>query len=229
MKRFSLINDSSQFQKRASIICAFLLLLPFMLAAQTNDDVWKRPLNAETLPRFNAICKEMSRHRILRGRFIQTNTLNRLGRSLVSNGNFTADAERGIIWDTKTPFPSVTVVGRASVVQISGGRTTRLDTSGNETFIRISEAISSIFAGDSEKLINAFELYFTENGRNWNLGLLPRDNEVKAVAKAIIMQGDSVLRELIFYQQNGDIIRYELSGHSFPAELSADEKALFAH
>ena len=209
------------------IICILLLTLPLALAAQTENDVWNHPLNAETRPRFNRVCETMTRHKVIKGTFVQTKSLNRLGRSLVSRGNFAVDAGRGIIWDTKTPFPSIIAVGRDFIVQNSNGRTTRMDASENETFARISQTMSSIFTGDSKTLTGAFEVYFTENGGTWNLGLLPKDSSVKAFVKTITIRGDSVLREVFFHEQSGDTIRYELSGHSYPAELSADEKALF--
>jgi hypothetical protein len=210
-------------------ICVLLLILPFALHAQTDDDLWKHPLSAQSRPQFNRIFEAMARQKIIKGVFVQVNTLTRLDRSLISRGIFAVDADRGIIWDTRTPFPSVTAAGRDFVVQSSNGRTTRLDASGNEIFIRISQTMSAVFTGDAKTLTDIFELYFTETGGTWNLGLIPRDSAVKSFAKAIIMQGDSVLHQVVFYQQNGDTIRYELSGHYYPAELNADEKAFFPH
>jgi hypothetical protein len=209
------------------ILCAFFLALPFVLAAQTEDDLWNHPLNDGTRARFNRVCETMTRHKIIKGGFVQTSSLNRLGRSLISRGNFAVDTSRGIIWDTLSPFPSTTAVGRDFIVQSSGGKTARMDASGNETFIRISQTMNAVFTGDSKTLTDTFEVYFTEKGGTWNLGLLPRDGAVKSFVKAITMRGDSVLREVFFQEQNGGTVRYELSGHSYPAELSADEKALF--
>jgi hypothetical protein len=208
-----------------------LISLPVLLTGQTpvkpDDAVFRYPLNGETRPRFNSICAALAEHRVIRGQFVQTKTLKRLGRSLVSRGVFAVDAERGMIWDTKTPFPSVMAVGRDFLVQSSGGRSTRLDAAGNETFIRISETMSAVFIGDSKKLTGNFDVYFTESGGNWKLGLLPKDSSIKAFAGAIVMKGDSAVKEVMLYEQSGDTVLYELKGHSYPAALSAEEKAYF--
>ncbi|MCL1815268.1 MAG: outer membrane lipoprotein carrier protein LolA [Treponema sp.] len=211
------------------ILCAIFLAMPLVLAAQTDDPIWRHPLSAETRPRFDRVCKTMTQHKIIKGEFVQTNSLNRLGRSLVSRGYFTVDAGLGVILDTRSPFPSITAVGRGYILQSSGGRTTRMDASGNEIFIRISQAMSAVFSGDSKALIDVFEVHFSETGETWTLGLLPRDSTTKTFVKAIIMRGDSVLREFTFHEQNNGTIRYELSGHSYPVELSSNEKTLFAH
>jgi hypothetical protein len=216
-------------RKTKPLLCCVLLVIPVLLAAQTvNDAVFKHPLNNESRASFNRICADMARHRVLRGQFVQTKTLARLGRNLVSRGNFAVDAELGMLWDTQSPFPSVMAVGRDFIVQTSGGRKSRLDARGNETFIRISQTMSALFTGDSKNLTDNFELFFTESGSRWNLGLIPKESSIRTFAAAIIMRGDSDVRQVSLYEQEGGSVVYELSGHSYPASLSGDEKAYFS-
>jgi hypothetical protein len=211
------------------ILCCVLFLIPVFLAAQTvADDVFKHPLNNESRGSFNRICAAMAEHQVMRGQFVQTKTLARLGRNLVSRGNFAVDAELGMLWDTQSPFPSVMAVGRDFIVQTSGGRKSRLDARGNETFIRISQTMSALFMGDSKQLANNFELFFTESGGSWNLGLVPKDSSIRSFAAAIIMRGDSDVRQVALYEQEGGSVVYELSGHSYPTTLSGNEKAYFS-
>ncbi|MCL2012843.1 MAG: outer membrane lipoprotein carrier protein LolA [Cystobacterineae bacterium] len=195
---------------------------------QAKEEIFSHPLSAQTQPRFLQVCQAMAQHKVLKGAFVQTNHLSRLGRSLVSQGFFAIDIQRGMVWDTRIPFPSLTAVGKDFVVQSSGGRTTRMDASGNETFIRISQTMSTLFGGNAQILSQSFELYFIEKDGMWHLGLLPKESTLKAFVKAIVMRGNAVLRQVVFYEHNGNSIVYELYNHSFPAELSVDEKALFA-
>jgi hypothetical protein len=230
------MDAKNRYKDRVSSSAGFFMLSLFLqlffiqaLSAQVpEDEVFSHPLNGESRPRFNRICAAMAEHKVVRGQFVQTKNLKRLGRSLVSRGTFAADAELGMIWDTRSPFPSVMAVGRDFIVQSSGGRSTRLDAGGNETFLRISETMSAVFTGNAEKLLTGFDLYFTEKNGAWILGLIPRDSSIRAFAGAFIMRGDSAIRELTLYEQNGDSIVYELSGHSYPAALSAAERAYFS-
>ncbi|MDR2073676.1 MAG: outer membrane lipoprotein carrier protein LolA [Spirochaetaceae bacterium] len=211
------------------LLCGILTLIPALLWTQTaRDDVFNHPLNGETRPHFTAICAAMAEHRLMRGNFVQTKTLKRLGRSLVSQGNFVVDAGLGIIWDTRSPYPSVMAVGRDFVVQSSGGRTTRLDTADNAAFVRISETMGAVFTGDIQKLTGNFEVFFTGQQKNWALGLVPKDSVIRSFARAIVITGDSAVRTVTLYEQNGDTVVYELSDHSYPSALSSNERAYFS-
>jgi hypothetical protein len=42
------------------------------------------------------------------------------------------------------------------------------------------------------------------------------------------MAGDSAIRLIRVREQNGDTIRYSLSGHTYPLALRGDEKDLFS-
>jgi len=186
------------------------------------------PLSPLTRPRFEAVCKTLSHHPVVKGNFVQTKYLARLGRSLVSRGTFAVDTSHGMLWETHTPFASTTAVGPHFVVQNSNGQSTRVDASGNETFLRMAQTMRAVFGGDSQTLSKTFEVSFDEKDGKWTLSLSPKDNSLKNFLKTIRLEGDSVVRQLLLLEANGDSILYVLSSHSFPAELSAQEKALFA-
>jgi hypothetical protein len=94
--------------------------------------------------------------------------------------------------------------------------------------MRFSETLRAVFTGDAHRLREDFENYFTEERGLWTIGLVPSEKALKSFAAAIVMSGDSALRSITLYEQNGDILQYELSGHSFPGELNAREKAFFS-
>jgi hypothetical protein len=216
--------------KPALVFCALLFLPLAPLVSQvpgTVENVFSHPLNAENRRGFDRVCAALSGHRVIRGNFTQTKTFFRAGRSLVSRGLFAVDAARGMIWDTREPFPSVMAVGRDFIVQTGGGRKNRVDAAGNETFIRISGTMSAVFTGNEAKLLEGFDVCFTEGGGSWTMGLVPRDGATKAFARSIVLSGDADLREVSLLEQNGNSVRYELSAHSYGAALSAAEAGYF--
>jgi hypothetical protein len=212
---------------------ALALLFP-LLSSLYAQDVWSRPLDAESLPQYSAVCADLARRPVVKGVFEQTKILKRLGRSLVSRGNFIIAADLGMVWDTLSPFPSVTAVGRDFIIQSTPrGTRSRLDAGGNETFTSLAATISAVFTGDAQSLRENFENYFLNGGGAWTLGLVPREKAIALFAERIILEGDAaagsaLIRSITLHERSGDIIRYVLSGHNFPAGLSNEEKALFS-
>jgi hypothetical protein len=213
---------------------AALGLLFLLLPSACAQDVFSRPLDGASLPQYSAVCADLARRPVVKGVFEQTKTIKRLGRSLVSRGNFIIAAELGMVWDTLSPFPSVTAVGRDFIIQSTPrGTRSRLDAGGNETFTSLAATISAVFTGNAQSLRENFENYFLSGGGIWTLGLVPREKAVALFAERIILEGEAaagsaLIRSITLHERGGDTVRYVLSGHSFPAGLSDDEKALFS-
>jgi hypothetical protein len=209
-----------------------LLLCGDKLHAQTNDvslEVFLSPLIPETLSQFNDICSRLSSHPIIKGNFEQTKTISSLNRSLLSKGAFIIAKDYGIVWETRVPFSSTLAMGKNYLVQSNlSGRKTRLDAAGNETFLRLADTINAVFSGDSQKLTVTFETFFVENAETWTMGLIPAERSVRSFVARIVMSGDSVIRSIMIYEQNGDRIHYRLADHIFPGALTAGEKHLFS-
>jgi hypothetical protein len=220
--------------KRFLSFYAFFLLFSGLAYAQTPaGEVFAFPLGESSRPRFNELCAALSGHPFVRGTFSQTKTISSLRRSLVSEGNFIIAADMGMVWETLTPFPSTLTAGRDYLVQSTpSGTKTRLDARGNETFLRFSDTISAVFSGNAQKLLDNFTVYFTESGDVWTMGLVPSEKAIRSFAARIIMSGEAppgeaLIRTVILHEQNGDSIRYTLSGHRFPVSLDANERAFF--
>jgi hypothetical protein len=229
--------------KRFYFLCIILIAASFSVQAQPDQrpaEIFGHPLSGTTRSRFDSICADLSKNPVIKGGFEQTRTINRLNRSLVSQGDFIIAAELGMVWDTKSPFPSTMTVGRDYIFQSTpSGARTRLDARGNETFLHLAETISAIFTGNSRLLLENFENYFTETGNTWTIGLIPVEKSIRTFAAQIVLSGESgrnsgggiqpvVIRTITLYEQNGDVIIYKLSNHSYPGALSAHERALFA-
>jgi hypothetical protein len=216
---------------KTSVFVFVLLFCLGPLSARTDDasGAFSYPLSPETRGRFNSVCGALAEHPVIRGNFEQTKTLSRLKRTLVSRGNFIIAADMGMVWETLSPFPSTMTVGRDFIIQqAASGSRTKIDALGNETFLRLSAVISAVFSGNSQKLLDNFEIFFTGSEGGWVLGLVPFEQSIRSFADRIIMRGDSVIRSINLYENNGDTITYILSNHVFPGALSPIEKAFFS-
>ena len=202
------------------------------LQAQTNSvslEIFRFPLTHENRPHFNQICSRLSSHPVIKGTFERTKTISGLNRSLLSKGAFIIAKDHGIVWETINPFPSTLAMGKTYLVQSDpAGRKTRLDAAENETFLRLADTINAVFSGDSQKLTANFETFFAETAGTWTIGLVPAESSVRSFATRIVMSGDSVIRSIMIYEQNGDSIHYRLANHTFPGALTAGETSLFS-
>ncbi|MCL2294643.1 MAG: outer membrane lipoprotein carrier protein LolA [Spirochaetes bacterium] len=206
-------------------LCLFFLVA----AVWAQDDIFLHPLKAPDIDAFRTTLGLLAKNQIVRGSFEQEKTLSRHNRSLKSSGNFIIASELGMVWETLRPFPSALTLGRDYLVQSRpGGQRTVLGAQGNETFIRLAEVISMVFTGNAQGLLDNFEVYYFGNAANWELGLLPRDRTIASFAARITMKGDAVIRSIFIYEQNGDTIKYVLSNHNFPSELTEHEISFFA-
>jgi len=206
----------------------FLCLFFVCSLVWADEDVFSHPLVPQTMVTFNATCAALAEKPIVKGNFVQEKYLSRLNRSLMSSGNFIIAARQGMVWETLRPFPSTMILGNDFIVQSRpDGQRSVVSAQGNETFRQMADAISSVFSGQSQGLLENFEVYFLGSVSNWNIGLLPRDSIVASFATKITISGDSAIRSICIFEQNGDTITYTLSNHSFPKELNDHEKTLF--
>ena len=214
--------------KYASVLTLFFCTVG--LWAQTaTEEIFRHPLDAKTMNAFKATCSRLAEHPVVQGNFEQEKTLSRLNRTLKSSGNFIIASGFGMVWDTVKPFPSTLTLGKDYIIQSrAGGQKTVLNAQGNETFLRMAEVISAVFSGNSQGLLDNFEVYYSGGASAWELGLNPKNTAIGTFAEKIIMKGDTAIRSITIYEQNGDTVQYILSNHRYPAELNVNEKALFS-
>jgi hypothetical protein len=213
--------------RKLLLILSFLFFAVTLWADEQNISVFDNPLSPRTMDVFTKISVKLAEHSIVKGNFEQEKKINRLNRALVSSGNFLIVSELGMVWDTLKPFPSVMTLGKDYIIQSRGSQKTILPATGNETFIRLADVISAVFTGNTEKLIENFEIYFTGLTANWEIGLIPKDKFISSITEKIVMKGDSVIKSILIFEQNGDSTGYILSNHSHPSELNINEKEYF--
>lgn len=220
--------------------CLVLFFLASLLWAQ-DEEIFRHPLNAETMEAFKTTCTRLAEHPFIKGTFEQEKILSRLKRSLKSEGNFIIADQTGMVWETLKPFPSTLALGRDYLIQSRpGGQKNAISAQGNETFLRLAEVISAVFSGQAQGLLDNFEIFFKGSGTAgpaagnagsaaWELGLCPLNRAIGSFAEKIIMKGDTAIRSILINEQNGDTTSYILSNHSYPAELTINERSFFTY
>jgi len=207
-------------------ICLFFVLCSLW----AEEDIFRHPLTPQTRAAFNAACTNLAEKPVIKGNFIQEKYLSRVDRSLVSSGNFIISVKQGMVWETLRPFPSTMILGKHFIIQSRpDGRKSVLSAQGNETFTQMADIISMIFSGQSQGLLENFEVYFSGSVSNWDMGLLPRDSVFASFVTKITMSGDSAIRSIRLFEQNGDVITYTMSNLNYPAGLNGHEEALFTN
>jgi outer membrane lipoprotein-sorting protein len=207
---------------------AFLFVSPVFAQDVLRDtSIFEHALNADTKPQFLAACARVAAEPVVRGTFEQAKTIAKIKRTIRSSGTFVIAADRGMLWETEKPFPSVMVLGRDSIIQIVDGSKSVLSAQGNETFSRMADIISAVFQGRAQTLQENFSCFFV-GGASWQLGLIPKDSTVKQFAGRFILDGKGpAIMRIETDEQNGNSIVYQLSNQSFGKELSPQEEALF--
>jgi len=213
--------------KKFFLILSLFLFSVILRADEKNKSLFDNPLNPQTMDAFTKISTILAEHKIVKGNFEQIKKLNRLNRTLVSSGNFLIVPELGMVWDTLKPFPSTMTLGKNYIIQSRSGQRTVLSAQENETFIRMAEVISAVFTGNIEKLTENFDIYFIGVTTNWEIGLIPKDKFIAYITERIVMNGDSAIKSILVYEQNGDSTEYILSNQNYPAEMNINEKAYF--
>jgi len=215
--------------KRITAVMGLFFIAAGLWAQVPAEEIFSHPLKTGTMDAFKTTCSRLADHPVVQGNFEQEKILSRLNRSLKSSGNFIIAADLGMVWDTVKPFPSTLTLGKDYLIQSRpGGQKTVLSAQGNETFLSMAEVISAVFSGNSQGLLDNFEVYYSGSGGSWELGLSPRNNAIGSFAQKIIMKGDTAIKSILIYEQNGDTVQYILSNHSYPAELNAHEKTFFS-
>lgn len=184
---------------------------------------------------FEKVCNQLGKNSITKGDFQQIKTMNssKGKRELKSNGQFILSLD-GIMWKTQKPFPSTMVVGLDYVVQIAAnGTKTVKDTAENQTFSNVASTVVAVFSNDYAQIQKNFAVNFKAEANNkWSATLVPKDKTIASVMSSITLKGSSssssaTLESIIMSEGEDNTTTYIFTNHSYPKELTKDEKSYF--
>ena len=166
---------------------------------------------------------------VLRGEFEQSKQVQGFAKPLVSRGSFLVARERGVLWQTRTPFASQLRLTRDEIVATQNGAVAfRLDASKEPSVRVINGLMFSLLNGDLGGLAEHFRIEGAAEGRAWRLQLVPRQAALARLMNRIELAGDQHVRSIRIDEANGDRTAIRFSAQSSePAALQADEAARF--
>jgi hypothetical protein len=193
-----------------------------------SDPVFSHPLGADARPAMNASFGRLSEKAVVAGSFVQTTRVQRLGRNLVSKGEFLFSAKDGVYWKLTSPYPSSIVMTATKLVQVSeSGEKSVIEAKDNLVFQRVAGTMQAVFSGRPEALEREFEAYFQGDASSWRLGLVPKDKSVRGIVASLVVEGGDSIRALRLNEASGDVVTYSFETARKADDLAEGERGLF--
>lgn len=167
---------------------------------------------------------------VLRGEFEQRKTLKGFKNPLVSRGDFLVVAGKGVVWRTRTPFPSSMVVTaeRLQSRLADGSLASSIDAQQAPALRTANTILLAAMAGDLSALTGYFELTGTAAaGRPWHLLLLPSDPALARWMARIEIDGERFVQDLRLVEAAGDTTDIHFSSQAGASSASAEELLRF--
>lgn len=172
----------------------------------------------------------LTREPLVCGGFTQRKFLKALTRPLVSRGRVVYAEGKGVLWQVLTPFPARVLVKADALIRWDDDdRPKRTGLGKSPPFRALSDVFLAVFAGDTGRLSEAFEVDVVTTQGAWRFDLKPRDDVFAGQITGIRVSGDRVVKELELAEGRGDrtVIRFrDLTGDG--CALSAAEKRYLA-
>lgn len=155
---------------------------------------------------------------ITQGSFQQEKRLKILRKPLMSTGTFTYHQNKGVIWKTLTPIPSLLL---ASDVRLLTGQ-------GEQAVpAAFGNVFKALLGGELNRLSGSFIITGTEQKASWQLQLTPKDELFKKVISTIQLTGDTGLHLLDLQEVNGTLTRIVFTQITHPDHLSSEQQSDF--
>ncbi|HEY7866940.1 MAG TPA: outer membrane lipoprotein carrier protein LolA [Psychromonas sp.] len=200
-------------KKLSVLCCAFLFIFAASSQAQTLTDIEHK----------------LTAHKLLRGQFIQTKTMQMFNQPLLSTGHFLLHHEHGLVWAQVEPFPvSLVLVKDKLSQQFAGQPAEVIQAKDNPMVFYFSHLFLSLFKGDVAALSEQFTIKVSENEQSWQLLLTPKSPPLNKIFASISILGDKFIEQLQLTELNGDISLIEFNQQQTqPVQLSDEELRAF--
>jgi hypothetical protein len=173
----------------------------------------------------------MGRGDILRGNFSQERFLTGFKAPLRSEGTFVLAPEHGLIWRVLSPFPTVTVITPAGLVQKSEDtELVRLSAARAPLLARLYGLLEKSLRGDWQALRAHYDVRTGRNAGKWRVDLRPLGEAGPAAPfESVVIAGDRFAETVALNKAGGDVDRLRFAGQSLSSgPLHPDEASLFA-
>lgn len=177
---------------------------------------------------FETICKHLAAYKNTTGEFTQIKT-NALKKSLKSSGTFILTRD-GVVWKTLKPVPSkVAIIDAYMISTDAKGKKTVKSMLNSDTFLKVNDIVSSLFAGNSTEINKNFKVNFKAvSAEKWEALLVPKDKTISYAISSMSMKGTFVKGSVsIFmaeiYLADGGSLSYIFEHQKHPEKLTQEE------
>ena len=177
---------------------------------------------------FETICKHLAAYKNTTGEFTQIKT-NALKKSLKSSGTFILTRD-GVVWKTLKPVPSkVAIIDAYMISTDAKGKKTVKSMLGSDTFLKVNDIVSSLFAGNATEINKNFKVNFkATSAEKWEALLVPKDKTISYAISSMNMKGTFVKGSVsIFmaeiYLADGSSLSYIFEHQKHPEKLTSEE------
>jgi len=184
-------------------------LLLFLLAFCQSDA-------GEVLP--TQIATRLAKTPITNGNFQQEKRLKILRKPLISEGIFTYDQSRGVIWKTLTPVASLLLLNDTHLLTGQGEQVVPA---------AFGKVFKAMLGGDLNQLTDGFSITGSDLKSSWQLELKPKDELLKKIISSIMLSGDNELRFLVIQETGGNLTRIKFDKITHPTLLTSEQEADF--
>ena len=177
---------------------------------------------------FETICKHLAAYKNTTGEFTQIKT-NALKKSLKSSGTFILTRD-GVVWKTLKPLPSkVAIIDAYMISTDANGKKTVKSMLNSDTFLKVNDIVSSLFAGNATEINKNFKVNFkATSAEKWEALLVPKDKTISYAISSMSMKGTFVKGSVsIFmaeiYLADGGSLSYIFEHQKHPEKLTQEE------
>lgn len=177
------------------------------------------------------ISSQLSKNTKLCADFVQEKSLKVLNRPLISNGRMISLANRGVLWEVTTPFPSKVLVKETEMINwAEDGTKTHSSYARSPLFSALTQVFFAMFTGNLDKLETPFTMISNISEDAWQLNLTPTGPKLAKVISSIRVTGQEYVEEITIAEVRGDTTK--ISFHNITSDncqLRKVEEASFAN
>ena len=141
----------------------------------------------------------------LHGEFKQSKYLKDLDVTLDSSGVFSYTRAESIRWETLEPIKNLLLMTPERISSSHNGQETMmLEAKSNPTVMILSDVFFAVLTANWGKLTTYFSLSGTLNQQQWHVDLIPTDAAIMQAIRRVEIEGDSLLKQLVFVESNGN-------------------------
>ncbi|MDR1994331.1 outer membrane lipoprotein carrier protein LolA [Azonexus sp.] len=165
---------------------------------------------------------QLQAYPVVRGQFTQQKFLRSLETPLTSQGDFSLALNKGLLWRLRQPF--------AQELRISPKGIARRDEQGRWQDLpsqagggRENRLFLSLLSGDTQGILDNFEIALQGNSADWRMTLTPRSALLRQIFTDITIEGGATVKRIELRETQGDRTLVKMANTQTAQQLTDEE------